>query len=463
MTNNQYPMCKIITSLLLVLFFSSCRESIKTKQKNLKNEKIETTNSAAAENKAPNNQEQKSKKKSLFSKVQIDKQSQFFMIDPNRDTFLICDEKTSLKIRANSFRNKISKKEITTPIKLSIQEYYRLNDIVLANLTTTSGNNLLETGGMVYLTAISNDKECEIREDSPIEIGFPYTRKKEGMQLFMGDRSTDDVIDWRVDIDSTNLSQEVIAVPDVDASFPGGQLEFYKFLAENLEYPPSLMDEGFSGKVYIKFVVTNTGEIQDVTIEKGNNSHFNKIAIDFVKKMPKWIPAQSNGRNVSSYYRIPINFKLNNDANVMSSSISPSPTKIITNQNIAASTAYEINRYFLNTTKLGWINCDRFISERTPKVDVKFYLTGNAMMIFHASKSILPSYKIDDQQVFSNVPINEKVTIIALKKVDQQLFIGLKTTFITGATEIDSIEFKPTSFEELKEEMKKLEVIKEAT
>lgn len=88
-------------------------------------------------------------------------------------------------------------------------------------------------------------------------------------------------------------------------------------------------------------------------------------------------------------------------------------------------------------------------------------LTGNLMMIFHDSKSILPSYLIDGRHQFLNIPINKKVTIIALKRINEQLYLALKTTYISEEMEIDSLEFEPTSLENLKKEMQKLEAIQE--
>lgn len=454
-------MYKIIAPLLLVFLFSSCKESIKIKKKISKNEKIEVINSSETKKEISKSQPQKSNNRNVFSKFQIDKKSQFFVIDPNRDTLLLCTESTSLKIKAHSFRDKISKKEIITPIKLSIQEYYKLYDIVLANLTTTSGNDLLETGGMIYLTAISNDIECELKEESPIEIGFPFKKKKEGMQLFTGDRSIDNLIDWKLE-KGLNFKDSIYAEYDIDPVFPGGMSALMSFISSTVIYPVLELENEIQGKVFVQFVILSNGRVDSVKIVKGVSPSLNQSAIDAIKKMPDWIPAQSKGKNVSSYYRIPIHFKFDGGVE-MNEGIIPtgSSIKIISDQNITTSTEYEINRYFLNTTKLGWINCDRFIREQGQKMNLTCSLTGNLMMIFHDSKSILPSYLIDGRHQFLNIPINKKVTIIALKRINEQLYLALKTTYISEEMEIDSLEFEPTSLENLKKEMQKLEAIQE--
>lgn len=93
-------------------------------------------------------------------------------------------------------------------------------------------------------------------------------------------------------------------------SFPGGESEMNKFISDNLKYPIVAQESGISGRVTIRFVVTKTGEISDVTVVRGIDPSCDKEAMRVVKAMPKWIPGKQNGLNVPVYFTLPILFKL---------------------------------------------------------------------------------------------------------------------------------------------------------
>lgn len=93
-------------------------------------------------------------------------------------------------------------------------------------------------------------------------------------------------------------------------SFPGGEAEMYKFIGDNLKYPVVAQESGIQGRVTIRFVVTKTGAISDVTVLRGIDPSCDKEAVRVVKSMPKWIPGKQNGLNVPVYYTLPIVFRL---------------------------------------------------------------------------------------------------------------------------------------------------------
>jgi TonB family protein len=98
--------------------------------------------------------------------------------------------------------------------------------------------------------------------------------------------------------------------PEEEAKYPGGKEAMDQFLVNNLDYPKSALDEGISGTVYLKFKVLESGKIENVEIKKGipDCEDCNLEAKRMVEKMPNWIPAKSNGKNVSSNFTLPILF-----------------------------------------------------------------------------------------------------------------------------------------------------------
>jgi TonB family protein len=91
--------------------------------------------------------------------------------------------------------------------------------------------------------------------------------------------------------------------------FEGGQKEMFQFLMKNVKYPKDARENGVEGTVYVGFVVSKTGEIEDVKIRRGFKL-LNEEAIRVVKLMPKWKAGKQDGELVSVSYTLPIKFKL---------------------------------------------------------------------------------------------------------------------------------------------------------
>jgi TonB family protein len=103
--------------------------------------------------------------------------------------------------------------------------------------------------------------------------------------------------------------EEVLSYAEVMPEFPGGMPEMIKFLQENMIYPEEMKENGIEGRIYVQFVVTKTGSIEEVTIAKGING-LNREAIRLVKQMPNWKPGTNYGKQVNVKMVIPILFSL---------------------------------------------------------------------------------------------------------------------------------------------------------
>jgi len=106
--------------------------------------------------------------------------------------------------------------------------------------------------------------------------------------------------------------KKVYTVVEEQPMFPGGQSKMYEFMGENMKYPEAASRANVSGRVYLSFVVSETGEIGDIQVLKGIGFGCDEEAIRVLKAFPKWIPAKQDGRAVSVKYNLPINFQLKN-------------------------------------------------------------------------------------------------------------------------------------------------------
>jgi periplasmic protein TonB len=99
---------------------------------------------------------------------------------------------------------------------------------------------------------------------------------------------------------------------DVAAQFPGGEAAFIQYVQDHFQYPPRCQEEGISGYVLLRFVVDVDGKISRISPVEVTKSctEFTDEAIKVLKKSPRWIAAQYNGKFVKAWRQIPISLKL---------------------------------------------------------------------------------------------------------------------------------------------------------
>lgn len=98
----------------------------------------------------------------------------------------------------------------------------------------------------------------------------------------------------------------------VQPQFKGGLNKFYKFLAENIQYPMDAAQRRITGRVYLSFVVCEDGSMCDYKVENGIGFGLDDEALRVVKKMSgMWEPGMMRGKVVRVKYNLPINFQMN--------------------------------------------------------------------------------------------------------------------------------------------------------
>jgi hypothetical protein len=87
------------------------------------------------------------------------------------------------------------------PVSVELTEAYELTDILLAGLTTTSGGQRLETGGMVNLTATDAEgQSLQLKTGTAITASIPTDYYNPDMKIFTGVKLTEDGVptDWEL-------------------------------------------------------------------------------------------------------------------------------------------------------------------------------------------------------------------------------------------------------------------------
>ena len=430
-------------------------------------------------------------KKEIF-KVEIPKKSsQTFTINHKKDTTIVCKEGTKLTIKANSFIDN-NNKIVTSNVDLKVVEYYQLSDILLANLSTQSDSKLLETGGMLNLQAYRGDELLSLNQNSNIEILFPT--KKKNMQLFSGEWENGNV-NWSLQnepIKETVIESIEFGEVDEDIDVPFSVIEnvpvfpgcenkkgnqakkdcmsdkIKKFV--NKKFKSELAsDLGLSGRqrINVIFKIDKTGNVVGVR-SRAPHPLLEEEAARVINLLPKMKPGKQRGKAVNVPYSLPIIFEANGVPSVERSpinriSLDSMYTKRfesrLTGKDSTQVTASEVSSYILRTSKLGWINCDRFTNS---SIRVKYKLkiedakgVIRVKMVFKSMNSVLPSRRSGKEFDFKMVPKNEDVILIAIKQDEGKLYLDI----IEAKTEENpniKFNFKEMNLESLKSELEKL-------
>lgn len=104
-----------------------------------------------------------------------------------------------------------------------------------------------------------------------------------------------------VQTDTTNINRE--------ASFRGGSKGWEKFVYKTIYFPPEYkLSPGDKATVLVTALIDEDGKVTDPFVELPLHPAFDKIAISIFMQSPKWIPAKSHNRTVSTYVREGITF-----------------------------------------------------------------------------------------------------------------------------------------------------------
>lgn len=109
------------------------------------------------------------------------------------------------------------------------------------------------------------------------------------------------------------VEEQIYTIVEESPEFPGGMQALKTFLDQNLRYPEIMRELGLSGRCYIKFRVSEKGELSEVKILRGvaDCPECDNEAVRVVKSMPRWTPGKIEGKPVNCWFTLPITFKLN--------------------------------------------------------------------------------------------------------------------------------------------------------
>lgn len=122
--------------------------------------------------------------------------------------------------------------------------------------------------------------------------------------------------------------RRVYDVVETPPSFPGGQTELMKLIAQSVRYPADAYRDSVQGRVVMQFVVDKDGKVTSPTVVRGVCESIDEEAKRVVMQLPDFIPGKLRGEPVAVRYTLPILFKLTNKKGTVSRCAGSQPINV---------------------------------------------------------------------------------------------------------------------------------------
>ena len=121
-------------------------------------------------------------------------------------------------------------------------------------------------------------------------------------ELVIEDTEADDetVIDVQPLIESSNEEEEAVdeifVIVEEVPEFPGGTRALYQYINSQVRYPAVAQENGIQGKVYVKFVVDENGNVDDAEVLRPVDALLDKEALRVINSLPRFKPGKQRGK-----------------------------------------------------------------------------------------------------------------------------------------------------------------------
>lgn len=112
-----------------------------------------------------------------------------------------------------------------------------------------------------------------------------------------------------------HTEEKIFERVDIEASFPGGDALWRKYLEQNLNASTPANNRAPEGAytVVVQFIVDKDGTISDVRALTNHGYGMEAEVVRVIKRGPKWTPAIQDGSPVKAYRKQPVTFMVMSD------------------------------------------------------------------------------------------------------------------------------------------------------
>lgn len=375
---------------------------------------------------------------------ELKKKPDYFQVPFDKDTLITCREGTEIIIPAHAFARKDGS-PVKEKVDFRVEEYYKPSDMVAARLATHSGGAMLGTAGMLLIRAFLAGEELKLAPQKNLLVRMPTDDYDDKMQLFLpaadtlkpGADSLQQVTE-RVDLyaeqkDSSrrtgaivlgsaslsNVMQELFSTPD--NWVPRGQPQqrwWYRpqvTLPGTDRYQQVLGPNGEADGSTVTFIVKPGVSKAEVRREL-ENRYMSGVKIKVRRASRRQMKTfEFPGRRIDFAEAYGMGLISREDSIRFAGMVK------IYNSPEQLAPRFE-DRYSFSLSSLGWINCDKFLNDPRPKLDLVFQapdIWGHSfvpMLVFPALKSVQRGYfdSLHHRFIFPQVPEGEDITFICV-------------------------------------------------
>lgn len=448
---------------------------------------------------------------SLFDSLQPAVQT--FTIKGNRDTLLEGQDGTTFTILKNSFVNSQGQPAKTVSIKLV--EVNSIADIIKSNLQTTSGDKILQTGGMFFIDSKENNKSLAIADGKAIYVEVKSNNKDPQMKIFDGKFGDNGKIDWTM---SGKLENNLIPIPLNLLNFRMGGWEcslsekliksittpkFENTYIATREFEQRASVLNFASCEQYNDLSQKLLEIYTANI-KNPLFYSDSLAADYLVKNYKG-QIDTNRKFefdevgwITSFYQAFTDFSKERLTNILdfdklgmaeNTTIEELLTKGYSESDAEKYIAFFKQReqivksrkaekqtsrlasYSFSINKLGWVNVDRFIDDKnTEQSTFLVHIKSKDTLDFISVSLVIPNYNVavfsiyNDGNLFSftkkndgyrTLPVGQDAIIVAFSYKDNKPYFGKLKIKIPKDGQIE-MELKASNRNAIKQEINKL-------
>ncbi|MEM9859494.1 MAG: TonB family protein, partial [Bacteroidota bacterium] len=160
-----------------------------------------------------------------------------------------------------------------------------------------------------FETAVDNESKLdEFKDLDPSSIAFVEVKKDPDIVGVLVNRNG-----ALKKVASATSDGNIFQIVDEPAMPEGGYTQYYEHIKENIKYPEQAKKLGVEGKVYVQFIVDQSGALTDVKVVKGIGAGCDAEAARVIRLPYTWSSPQQRGIAVKQRIILPITFSLSGD------------------------------------------------------------------------------------------------------------------------------------------------------
>jgi TonB family protein len=110
--------------------------------------------------------------------------------------------------------------------------------------------------------------------------------------------------------DASGQFTEPFVVVEEMPVFPGGDSALLAYIAQNVRYPEYAKLNKITGRVVLRFCISETGAVKLVSVLKGVHPELDAESIRVIQTLPAFKPGKQGGVPVPVWYMVPVTFAL---------------------------------------------------------------------------------------------------------------------------------------------------------